>query len=55
MPLPPSEAVQMQLHLPTRTIVKVLVSTLLVWAALRSWPELVFFTISLLLAVALDP
>ena len=55
MPLPPPEPVHLELHLPTRTIVKVLVSTLLVWAALRSWPELVFLTISLLLAVALEP
>ncbi len=43
------------IHIPTRTILKVLTTILLVWAALKLWPELVFLSISLLLAVALDP
>jgi predicted PurR-regulated permease PerM len=43
------------LHLPTRTVVKVLATALLVWAALQLWPEFVFVVIALLLAVALHP
>jgi predicted PurR-regulated permease PerM len=43
------------LHLPTATIVKTLLAALLVWMVLRLWPEVVFLTISLLLAVALEP
>ena len=43
------------LHLPTRTILKGLAWALLVAAALRLWPEIVFLSLSLLLAVALDP
>ena len=46
---------RIDLHLPTRTILKVLVAALLVWAVLRLWPEVIFLSISLLLAVALDP
>ncbi len=45
----------MHVHLPTRTIVKFLVASLLVLAILRLWPEVVFLTISLLLAVAFEP
>lgn len=43
------------MHLPTRTIVRVLVTLLLVWAGVRLWPEFVFLLISLVLAVALHP
>ncbi len=46
---------RIDLHLPTRTILKVLVAALLVWAVLRLWPEVIFLSISLLLAVAFDP
>ncbi len=47
--------VDVHLHLPTRTVVKVLATLLLVWAGIRLWPEFVLLLISLLLAVALHP
>ncbi len=43
------------LRIPTKTILKVLVWALLVWAMVKLWPELVYLTLSLLLAVALNP
>jgi len=52
---PPSPRVDIHLHVPTRTVVKVLLAGLLVWAGLRLWPEFIFVLISLLLAVALHP
>jgi predicted PurR-regulated permease PerM len=51
----PPERVDVHMHLPTGTILKVLATALVVWATLRLWPEVVFLTISLLLAVALEP
>ena len=42
-------------HLPTRTVVKVLLTLIVVWAGLRLWPQFVLLLISLLLAVALHP
>jgi len=48
---PPTVALQ----LPTRTIVKALAWALIVWATLRLWPEVIFLSLSLLMAVALDP
>jgi predicted PurR-regulated permease PerM len=59
-PAPPArevdaERVDLHIHLPTRTIVKVLLTLLAVWAGLRLWPELVFLLVSVLLAVALHP
>jgi predicted PurR-regulated permease PerM len=51
----PPARVDVSLHLPTKTIVKILITALLVWATLRVWPEVVFLTLSLLLAIALDP
>jgi predicted PurR-regulated permease PerM len=53
-PVPP-QRVEYHVHLPWRTVARILLTALLVWAALRVWPELVFLSISLLLAVALDP
>jgi predicted PurR-regulated permease PerM len=47
--------VDVHLHLPTRTVVKVVIAALVIWAALRLWPEFVFLFISVLLAVALHP
>ena len=44
-----------EVHLPTGVIVKVLLAALFVWAVLRLWPEMVFLSISLVLAVALEP
>jgi len=49
------ERVDLHLHLPTKTIIKVLLTALLVWAGLRLWPEFVFVLISITLAVALHP
>ena len=43
------------LHLPTATVVKVLLTLIVVWAGLRLWPQFVLLLISLLLAVALHP
>jgi predicted PurR-regulated permease PerM len=43
------------LHLPSGTILRVLITVLVVWAALRLWPEFIFLSLSLLLAVALHP
>jgi predicted PurR-regulated permease PerM len=56
-PLQPSDArrLDLHLHLPTRTVVKILATLVLVWAGLRLWPEFVLLLISLLLAVALHP
>jgi predicted PurR-regulated permease PerM len=49
------QRVDIHLHLPTRTVVKVLATALLVWAGLLLWPEFIFVVIALLLAVALHP
>jgi predicted PurR-regulated permease PerM len=43
------------LHLPSATIVKVLLTVLVVWVGVRLWPEFIFLSLSLLLAVALHP
>lgn len=51
----PPTRIEISLQVPTRTIVKGLLTALVVWAILRVWPEVVFLAISLLLAVALDP
>jgi predicted PurR-regulated permease PerM len=51
----PGEPTRLEIHLPTSTIVKVLLTLLLVWASLRLWPEFVLFSIAVLLAVTLDP
>ncbi len=42
-----------ELHIPTKTILKVLLWALLAWLAVKLWPELVYLSLSLLLAVAL--
>jgi predicted PurR-regulated permease PerM len=47
--------VDIHVHLPTATLLKVLAAALIAWSVLRLWPEVVFLTISLLLAVALEP
>ena len=52
---PEVQRVDIHLHLPTRTVVKILLTLLVVWAGLRLWPEFVFLLISLVLAVALHP
>ena len=52
---PESRRVDFHVHLPTQTVIKILLTFLLVWAGLRLWHEFVFLLISLLLAVALHP
>lgn len=44
-----------ELHIPTKTILKVLLWLLVASLAVRLWPELVYLSLSLLLAVALNP
>jgi len=44
-----------ELHIPTKTILKLLLWALLTSLAIRLWPELVYLSLSLLLAVALNP
>jgi predicted PurR-regulated permease PerM len=52
---PERERVDLHIHLPTRTVVKVLLTLVIVWAGLRLWPQFVLLLISLLVAVALHP
>jgi predicted PurR-regulated permease PerM len=51
------ERVDLDVHLrlPTATVVKVLLTLIVVWAGLRLWPQFVLLMISLLVAVALHP
>lgn len=44
-----------ELHIPSKTILKVLLWGLLAWSLVKLWPELVYLTLSVLLAVALAP
>lgn len=44
-----------ELHVPSKTILKVLLWCLLSWMLIRLWPELVYLSLSLLFAVALGP
>src|SRR4051812_40971419 len=44
-----------ELEIPTRTILKVLIWLFLVSVVVKLWPELVYLSLSLLLAVALNP
>jgi predicted PurR-regulated permease PerM len=50
----PSRSV-LELHVPLATIVKVLVTAVVVWAALRLLPDFFFFLLALLFAVTLSP
>jgi predicted PurR-regulated permease PerM len=52
---PERERVDLHIHLPTRTVVKVLLTLIIAWAGLRLWPQFGLLMISLLLAVALHP
>ena len=54
-PTPERERVDLHIHLPTRTVVKVLLTLVAVWAILRLWPQFLLLLISLLVAVALHP
>jgi predicted PurR-regulated permease PerM len=49
------ERLDLHVHLPTGTVVKVLLTLVLVWAGLRLWPEFLLLLLSLLIAVALHP
>ena len=53
--MPERERIDLHIHLPTRTVVKVLLTLIAAWAGLRLWPEFVLLLISLLVAVALHP
>jgi predicted PurR-regulated permease PerM len=44
-----------ELHIPTKTILKVLAWIVIASAVIKLWPELIFLSLSLLLAVALAP
>lgn len=46
---------RLEVHLPTVTILKVILAALVVWALMKLWPELVYLFIALLLALALEP
>jgi predicted PurR-regulated permease PerM len=52
---PERERVDLHIHLPTRTVVKVLLTLVAAWAGLRLWPQFVLLLVSLLVAVALHP
>lgn len=45
----------LELYIPSKTILKVLGWLLLTWVVVKLWPELVYLSLSLLLAVALSP
>ena len=53
--MPERERIDLHIHLPTRTVVKVLLTLIAAWAGLRLWPEFVLLLVSLLVAVALHP
>jgi len=46
---------QVELHVPNKTILKLLLWALIASLAIKLWPELVYLSLSLLLAVALSP
>ena len=55
-PEPPAEPVQhIHIHVPSGTIVKLLLAAFSVWAAVRLWPEFVLMLVALLIAIALQP
>jgi len=45
----------LELHVPVSTILKVLIASVLVWAALKLLPDFFFFLLAILLALALSP
>lgn len=49
------EPQQMDLRIPTLTIVKIALSLLVAWALLRLWPEFVLLLFGVVLAIALHP
>ncbi|MEP6767304.1 MAG: hypothetical protein ABJC61_01455, partial [Acidobacteriota bacterium] len=51
----PTDRSIVELHVPVTTIVKVLVTAVLVWAALKLLPDFLFFLLALVLAVSVSP
>ncbi len=51
----PEERTVVELHVPVATIIKVLITAVLVWAALKLLPDFLFFLLALVLAVSLSP
>jgi predicted PurR-regulated permease PerM len=52
---PSPDHLHVHFHLPTRTIVKLVVAALVIWAGVRLWPEFILLLVAVLLAVALHP
>ena len=50
-----TENVHVHFHVPTRTIIKLVITAAVLWAGIRLWPEFVLFLVAVLLAVALHP
>ncbi|MCA1609662.1 MAG: AI-2E family transporter [Acidobacteria bacterium] len=51
----PTDRSIVELHVPVTTIVKVLITAVLVWAALKLLPDFLFFLLALVLAVSVSP
>ncbi len=51
----PTDRSIVELHVPVTTIVKVLITAVLVWAALKLLPDFLFFILALVLAVSVSP
>lgn len=54
-PAPGATTVTTRLELPTRTIVKVVLTLAVIWLLARLWPLLLLLVIAMLLAAAFDP
>ena len=52
---PKPERMDVHFHLPTQTIVRVLLAALLTWAAIRLSSEFILLIVSIVIAVALHP
>jgi predicted PurR-regulated permease PerM len=53
--MPPPDVQRTELHVPTSTILKLLLTALIVWAGLRLWPQLVLLFVACILAIAIEP
>ena len=51
----PRDVQRTEIHVPTRTIVKLLLTALVVWAGILLWPQLVLLFVASVLAIALEP
>ncbi len=45
----------LELHVPVATIIKVLITALIVWAALKLLPDFLFFLLALVMAISISP